>query len=47
LDRHSRSTKHGSSAKDVPIFDDHFHRVIVPRASVQILAAKRSTIVTV
>jgi hypothetical protein len=32
LDRHSRSAKHGSSAKNIPIFDDDFHRMIVPRA---------------
>ncbi len=31
LDRHSRSTKHGSPAKNLSIFDDHFHCEIVPR----------------
>jgi hypothetical protein len=32
LDRHSRSAKHWSSAKNIPIFDDDFHRMIVPCA---------------
>jgi hypothetical protein len=32
LDRHSRSAKHGSSAKNIPIFDYNFHRIIVPCA---------------
>jgi hypothetical protein len=39
LDRHSRSAKHRSSAKNIPIFDYDFHRMIVPRAWVQIPAA--------
>jgi hypothetical protein len=39
LDRHSRSAKHRSSAKNIPIFDYDFHHMIVPRAWVQIPAA--------
>jgi hypothetical protein len=30
LDRYSRSAKHRSSAKNIPIFDDDFHLMIVP-----------------
>ena len=29
LDRHSRSTKHRSSAKNIPVFDDDSHETIV------------------
>jgi hypothetical protein len=48
LDGHSRSAKHRSSAKDIGIFDDDSHKmivshVIVPGAWVQIMrAAARS-----
>jgi len=38
LDRHSRSAKYRSSAKNIPIFDDDFHRMIVPCTWVQIVA---------
>jgi hypothetical protein len=35
LHRHSRSAEHRSSAENSRIFDDDFHRTIVPRAWVQ------------
>ncbi len=31
LDRHSRSTKHRSSAKNFPVFDDDSHERIISR----------------
>jgi hypothetical protein len=39
LDRHPSSAKYWSSAKNIPIFDDDFHGMIVARARVQILTA--------
>jgi hypothetical protein len=43
LDRHSRSAKHRSSTKNIPVFNDDFDPMILPRARVLILAAKHST----
>ena len=31
LDRHSRSAKHRSSAKNIPVFDDDSHERIISR----------------
>jgi len=33
LDRHSRSAKHGSSAENLRVFYDDFHRRMVPRGT--------------
>ena len=32
LDGHSGSAKHRGSAKNLPVFDDDFHRLIIPRS---------------